>query len=94
MAREDGALRFADRRFSGWRRRQARRQRMRSREQSQMIRTSEVKKKAVFRVEQMPKEEGVPKLIEVAEKNKNPEVRKRRGSGWGSREIRGRWNFF
>jgi hypothetical protein len=35
-----------------------------------------VKKKAVFALSQMPKDEGVPKLIEVAEKNKNPEVRK------------------
>ena len=37
---------------------------------------TEVKKKAVFALSQMPKDEGVPKLIEVAEKNKNPEVRK------------------
>jgi HEAT repeat protein len=38
---------------------------------------TEVKKKAVFALKQMPKDEGVPKLIEVARNNKNPEVRKR-----------------
>jgi hypothetical protein len=35
-----------------------------------------VKKKAVFALSQMPKEEGVPKLIDVARTNKNFEVRK------------------
>jgi HEAT repeat protein len=35
-----------------------------------------VKKKAVFALSQMPKDEGVPKLIQVAQTNKNPEVRK------------------
>jgi hypothetical protein len=33
---------------------------------------TEVKKKAVFALSQMPKEEGVPKLIQVAQTNKNP----------------------
>ena len=37
---------------------------------------TEVKKKAVFALSQMPKDEGVPKLIEVAKTNHNPEVRK------------------
>ena len=36
----------------------------------------EVKKKAVFALSQMPKDEGVPKLIEVAQNNRNPAVRK------------------
>ena len=35
-----------------------------------------MKKKAVFALAQMPKDECVPKLIEVAQNNKNPEVRK------------------
>jgi len=30
----------------------------------------------VFALSQMPKEDGVPKLIQVAETNRNPEVRK------------------
>jgi HEAT repeat protein len=33
-------------------------------------------KKAVFALSQLPKEEGVPKLIQVAKTNRNPEVRK------------------
>jgi HEAT repeat protein len=37
---------------------------------------TEVKKKAVFALSQMPHDEGVPKLIEVATTNRNPEVRK------------------
>jgi hypothetical protein len=37
---------------------------------------TEVKKKAVFTPSQLPKDEGVPKLIEVARRNKNPAVRK------------------
>lgn len=35
-----------------------------------------MKTKAVFALSQMPKDEGVPKLIEVAQTNKNREVRK------------------
>jgi HEAT repeat protein len=35
-----------------------------------------VKKKAVFALSQLPKDEGVPKLIEVARNQKNSEVRK------------------
>jgi len=35
-----------------------------------------VKKKAVFALSQLPKDEGVPLLIEVAKTNKNPAVRK------------------
>ena len=35
-----------------------------------------MKKKAVFALSQMPADEGVPKLIEVARSNRNPEVRK------------------
>ena len=36
----------------------------------------EVKKKAVFALSQLPADEGVPKLIEVARTHRNPEVRK------------------
>jgi HEAT repeat protein len=35
-----------------------------------------VKKKAVFALSQLPADEGVPKLIEVARTQRNPEVRK------------------
>ena len=35
-----------------------------------------MKKKAVFALSQMPQEEGVPLLINVAKTNKNPVVRK------------------
>jgi hypothetical protein len=37
---------------------------------------TEVKKKAVFALTQMPNGEGVPQLIQVARTNRNPEVRK------------------
>ena len=37
---------------------------------------TEVKKKAVFALSQLPKDEGVPMLIKVARTNTNPEVRK------------------
>ncbi|HLW79765.1 MAG TPA: HEAT repeat domain-containing protein [Terriglobia bacterium] len=37
---------------------------------------TEVKKKAVFALSQLPKDQGVPLLIQVAENNRNPEVRK------------------
>lgn len=37
---------------------------------------TEVKKKAVFALTQMPKDEGVPMLIQVARSNTNPAVRK------------------
>jgi len=37
---------------------------------------TEVKKKAVFALTQMPASEGVPLLIQVARSNRNPEVRK------------------
>jgi HEAT repeat protein len=37
---------------------------------------TEVKKKAVFALTQMPSGEGVPLLIQVARTNRNPEVRK------------------
>jgi hypothetical protein len=37
---------------------------------------TEVKKKAVFALSQLPRNEGVPKLIEVARTNKNPDVRR------------------
>lgn len=37
---------------------------------------TEVKKRAVFALTQIPNGEGVPKLIEVARSNRNPEVRK------------------
>ena len=35
-----------------------------------------VKKKAVFALSQLPKAQGVPKLIEIARKSTDPEVRK------------------
>ncbi len=37
---------------------------------------TEVKKRAVFALSQLPKSEGVPLLIQVARTNRNPEVRK------------------
>jgi hypothetical protein len=37
---------------------------------------TEVKKKAVFALSQLPKDEGVPKLIQIARTNRNPAVRK------------------
>lgn len=37
---------------------------------------TDVKKRAVFALSQLPKDEGVPKLIEVARANRNPAVRK------------------
>ena len=37
---------------------------------------TDVKKQAVFALSQLPKDEGVPKLIQVAETNHNPVVRK------------------
>ena len=37
---------------------------------------TEVKKKAVFALSQLPKDEGVPKLIDVARNNRNAIVRK------------------
>ena len=37
---------------------------------------TEVKRKAVFALSQLPKAEGVPLLIETARKNRNREVRK------------------
>jgi len=41
---------------------------------------TDVKKKAVFALSQLPKDEGVPKLIEIAQNNRNPAVRKQRCS--------------
>ena len=37
---------------------------------------TDVKKKAVFALSQMPRDEGVPKMIEVARTNRNAEVRR------------------
>ena len=37
---------------------------------------TEVKKRAVFAVSRLPKDEGIPLLIELARSHKNPEVRK------------------
>jgi HEAT repeat protein len=36
-----------------------------------------VKERAVFALSQLPKDEGVPLLIEVAKSNRSPEVRKK-----------------
>ncbi len=35
-----------------------------------------MKKKAVFALSQLPKDDGVPRLMDVARNNRNPEVRK------------------
>lgn len=40
------------------------------------MRKTDVKRKAVFALTQIPRDEGVPLLIEVARTNRNPEVRK------------------
>jgi len=37
---------------------------------------TKVKERAVFALSQLPKDDGVPKLIEVARTNRNPSVRK------------------
>jgi HEAT repeat protein len=37
---------------------------------------TEVKRRAVFALGQLPRSEGVPLLIDVARKNKNPAVRR------------------
>lgn len=37
---------------------------------------TEVKKQAVFALSQLPKDEGVPRLIELAKSHRNPEVRR------------------
>ena len=37
---------------------------------------TEVKKKAVFALSQLPANEGVPRLIDVAERHSNPAVRR------------------
>jgi HEAT repeat protein len=37
---------------------------------------TDVKKRAVFALSQLPKEEGIPLLIKVARTNQNPAVRK------------------
>ena len=36
---------------------------------------TEVKKRAVFALSQLPRDEGIPKLIDVAKANRNPAVR-------------------
>jgi len=76
MAHEDRALTCAGKRFSGSRKRPDRKRRARSPARLRTIPDTEVKKKAVFALSQMPHEEGVPKLIQVAQNNKNAEVRK------------------
>ena len=55
---------------------------------------TEVKKKAVFALSQLPKDEGVPLLIKVARTNTNAaRSASRRCSGWGSRAIPARLIF-
>ena len=49
--------------------------------------TPSMKKRAVFALSQLPANEGVPKLIEVASSHSNPAVRNRRCSGWASRST-------
>ena len=41
-----------------------------------MLFRSDVKKKAVFALSQLPKDQGVPKLIQAARNNRNKDVRK------------------
>ena len=48
---------------------------------------TDVKKRAVFALSQLPKDEGVPLLIQVAKTNTNPAVRKQAISGSGNRAI-------
>jgi len=54
---------------------------------------TEVKKKAVFALSQLPREEGVPKLIEVAQNNRNREFRSKLCSGSANPTIRAPCNF-
>ncbi len=49
---------------------------------------TEVKKKAVFALTQMPKDDGVPMLIQVARANTNPAVRKQAMFWLGNRRTR------
>ena len=49
---------------------------------------------AVFALSQMPKQEGVPKPIQVAETNKNPEVRKQAMFWLGQSNDRRALEFF
>ena len=75
-ARDDKSTGSAARRCSGWRRRPARRRSATITGAIDNDPETEVKKKAVFALSQLPKDEGVPKLMEVARNNRNPEVRK------------------
>ena len=43
---------------------------------SPTIPDTKVKERAVFALSQLPQDEGVPKLIDVARTNRNPAVRK------------------
>ena len=55
---------------------------------------TEVKKQAVFALSQLPKDEGVPKLIQVAQNNRNPEVRKQAMFWLGQSEDARALDFF
>ena len=52
---------------------------------------TEVKKRAVFALSRMPKDEGVPRLIEVARTNRNPEVRRQAMFWLGQSNDPARW---
>ena len=53
---------------------------------------SEVRRRAVFAISQLPKDEAVPKLIELARRHRDPEVRQQAmfwlGQSGDSRALR------
>jgi len=63
-------------RSSGWPSERARASPRRSADAIANDPETEVKKRAVFALSQLPKDEGVPLLIQIARTNRNPEVRK------------------
>ena len=80
-ARDDAARRCAARRCSGWRRAPARKPSATITAAIDDDPDTEVKKKAVFALSQLPKDEGVPLLIEVARTTRTPRCASRRCSG-------------
>ena len=52
----------------------------------------DVRIKAVFAISQLPKDESVPKLIELAKTHRDPRSASRRCSGWVSPATRARWS--
>ena len=45
---------------------------------------TDVKRRAVFALSQLPKDEGIPLLIQVARTNRNTEVRRQAMFCWGN----------